>query len=176
MSLHSYLLAVFSAAVFAMEASAGFLPPVIYAVGSFSVAVGDFNGDGHLDLAVASSGVSILLGNGDDSFLTAENFGAGSIPFSMAVGDFNGDGHLDLVVFGLDNAGNSTVSIWLGNGDGSFQAAHSYPGGRLPHSLTVGDFNGDGHLDLAVSNGGGDEGEGGNVSMLLGDGYPDLGH
>src|SRR5205823_6277911 len=58
-----------------------------------SVAVGDFNGDGKPDLAVAnqfSADVSILLGNGDGTFGLAVNYPAGSAPSSLAVGDFNG--------------------------------------------------------------------------------------
>src|SRR5205085_1187753 len=66
-----------------------------------SVAVGDFDGDGHLDLAVANEAndtVSVLLGNGDGTFQTARNFPVGIRPQSVAVGDFDGDGHLDLAV------------------------------------------------------------------------------
>ena len=67
-----------------------------------SVAVGDFNGDGKQDLAVANaatpSNVSILLGDGAGNFSAATNFGAGSYPLSVAVGDFNGDGKQDLAV------------------------------------------------------------------------------
>jgi len=66
-----------------------------------SVAVGDFNGDGAQDLAVANFGsndVSVLRGNGDGTFQAAVNFGVGERPFSVAVGDFNGDGPQDLAV------------------------------------------------------------------------------
>jgi hypothetical protein len=77
------------------------------------VAVGDFNGDGKLDLAVAnenSHNVSVLLGNGSGGFGPATNFAAGA-PFSVAVGDFNGDGKLDLAIA---NAGSNNVSVLLG--------------------------------------------------------------
>jgi hypothetical protein len=75
--------------------------------------VGDFNGDGHLDLAVANSGantVSILLGQGDGRFVAAPEVGVGREPQSVAVGDFNGDGRLDLVTA---NANANTVSILI---------------------------------------------------------------
>ena len=92
----------------------------------FSVAVGDFNGDGKQDLAVANEGsnnVSILLGDGAGSFSAATNFGVGTNPFSVAVGDFNGDGKQDLAVA---NNGSDNVSILLGNGAGSFSAATNF--------------------------------------------------
>src|SRR5204862_200939 len=85
-----------------------------------SVAVGDFNGDGKQDLAVAnyfSNDMSILLGDGTGSFSAAANFDAGSRPVSLAVGDFNGDGIQDFAV-ASDVLGN--VSILLGNGTGGF--------------------------------------------------------
>ena len=141
--------------------------PSSYSVGinPNSVAVGDFNGDGKLDLAVANSFdnfVSVLLGKGDGTFQAAVNYGTGSGPLSVAVGDFNGDGKLDLVV---TNAFDNNVSVLLGNGDGTFQAAVNYGAGSAPNSVAVGDFNGDGKLDLAVANNGSN-----NLSVLLGNG------
>src|SRR5262249_6999925 len=79
-----------------------FLAAPTYAVGSYpdSVAVGDFNGDRNLDLAVANrtraGTLSVLLGNGDDSFLPARSYAVGSYPSSVTLGDFNGDGTTDL--------------------------------------------------------------------------------
>ena len=69
--------------------------------GPNSVAIGDLNGDGDPDLAVAnmdSNNVSVLLGNGDGSFLSAVNYGAGDGPSSVAIGDLNGDANPDLAV------------------------------------------------------------------------------
>lgn len=128
-----------------------------------SVAVGDFNGDGALDLAVANedaASVSILLGTGTGSFGPKIDFGFSGIgPFSVAVGDFDGDGKLDLAVA---NVINNSVSILLGTGMGTFGGRTDIGTGTNPTSVAVGDFNGDGELDLAVANGGIDT-----VSILL---------
>jgi hypothetical protein len=119
--------------------------------------VADFNRDGILDLAVVNQGtVSILLGNGDGSFQAPQSyFASPSGAGSLAVGDFNGDGALDLAAASPGSAPDSilsTVSILLGNGDRSFQAAQSYLVGIDGGSVAVADFNGDRILDLAVAN------------------------
>src|SRR5439155_1243222 len=117
-----------------------------------SLAVADFNGDGKLDLAAIDAGsntVSVLLGNGDDTFQPALTFTVGTDPRSVAVGDFDGDGKLDLVVA---DYGSNDVSVLLGAGNGTFQAALAFGAGSRPASMAVGDFNGDGKPDLAVSN------------------------
>src|SRR5207302_408575 len=152
-----------------------FQPAINYASGPNpqSVAVGDFNGDGNLDLAVANWGgtngtVSALLGNGDGTFQTAVNYAAGLNSISIAVSDFNGDGKLDLVVA---NSGSTNISVLLGNGDGTFRPAVNYGAETAPYSVAVGDFNDDGKLDVAVANAGsGYYQTGGNVSVLLGNG------
>ncbi len=86
--------------------------------------VGDFNGDGWPDLAVAnyfSNDISVLLGSGDGTFRVARNFPVGNRPRSIVVGDFNGDGWLDLVVANQFSTPGS-VSVLLGNRDGAFRA------------------------------------------------------
>jgi uncharacterized protein (UPF0548 family) len=129
------------------------------------VATGDFDEDGHTDLAVTNAGsdnVSVLLGNGDGTFQTAVDYGAGDMPNDVATGDFDEDGHTDLAV---SNAYGEDVSVLLGNGDGTFQAAVSYGAGWEPGWIATGDFDEDGHTDLAVANA-----ESDNVSVLLGNG------
>ena len=142
-----------------------------FTVGNYpdSVAVGDFNGDGIKDLAVADSGstlnnVSVLLGTGTGSFGAATNFTAGNYPDSVAIGDFNGDGKQDLAT--TNNNASGTVSVLLGTGAGSFvKTGTDSPVGSNPWSVAVGDFNGDGRQDLAVANF-----SSATVSVLLGNG------
>jgi hypothetical protein len=137
-----------------------------------SVAIGDLNGDGKPDLAVANSGsasVSVLLGNGDGSFGLKTDFVAGTGARSVAIGDLNGDGKPDLAVanygIALTNAYSNTVSVLLGNGDGSFGVKTDFGVGTGAYSVGIGDLNGDARLDLAVANF-----HSNTVSVLLGNG------
>jgi parallel beta-helix repeat protein len=143
--------------------------PLVVGSGPNSVVVGDFNGDGIADLAVANTNgdtVTILLGNGNGTFTSASGspVPVGNGPISVVAGDFNGDGIPDLAVA---NASDNTVTILLGNGDGTFALAANNPVsvGSEPSSVVVGDFNGDGILDLAVGNYGDNT-----VTILLGSG------
>jgi hypothetical protein len=145
-----------------------------YATGTTPVfvAIGDFNGDSKLDAAVANFGsntVSVFLGNGDGTFQMHVDYATGGTPSSVAVGDFNRDDKLDLALTnGTFSVGNS-VSVLLGNGDGTFQAHMEYTTGLGPTDAAVGDFNLDGKLDLAVANYG-PAFTTGSVSILLGSG------
>jgi hypothetical protein len=138
----------------------------------YDVAVGHLTGNGIPDLVVVSadksgmSTVAVLLGRGDGTFQPEQTFtvrAPGDLPFSsVALADLNGDGKLDLIFTGT--AG-SKVTVFLGNGDGTFQPGIDYPGTRLGTGVAVGDVNGDGNLDIITS--GLDPG---GLSVLLGNG------
>jgi hypothetical protein len=103
------------------------------------------------------------------SFSPATSFPVGSNPQAIATADFNNDGKLDLATSNYDDAtGDGTVSVLLGNGDGSFRPARTSATGAYPFSLTAGDFNADGKVDLATANY--DYSEVNDVSILLGNG------
>ncbi len=145
-----------------------FDPSVEYGAddGTTSVVIGDLDGDGRPDLAVAnwvSDNVSVLLGNGDETFQVAVNYEVGISPQSIAIGDLDGDSYLDLTVANVDS---DNVSVLLGNGDGTFQAAVNYGVGNDPRSVAIGDLDGDSNPDLAVAN----NYFSNDVSVLLGNG------
>jgi hypothetical protein len=146
-----------------------FLAPVTYPAGSSpaGIAVGDFNHDGRDDMAVVSNAaagtVSVLLSNGAGGFLPGVTYSVGAGPVDAVAGDLNGDGNLDLVV-----VGGASVSVLLGNGDGTFGAATTYAA-AAPHSVQLGDLNNDGKPDVAVVSGALGV-AGGSASVFLGNG------
>jgi VCBS repeat-containing protein len=130
-----------------------FTGPTDFGVGDSpnSVAVGDFNGDGDPDLAVANEfggSVSVLLGGAGGSFGAATNVATGGFPFAVAVGDFNGDGDPDLAVA---DAFDGIISVLLGSTGSTFTGPTDFPAGSFPAAVAVGEFNGDGDPDLAVA-------------------------
>lgn len=126
---------------------------------TYSVATGDFNGDGIPDVVVGqaynygSTGVTVYLAKGDGSFYPGVSYGASDDLGYVAVADFNGDGKLDIAA--TDSQG-GVVQIFLGNGDGTFSIGGAYPTdtgeGPYPQNVVTGDFNQDGVIDLAIAN------------------------
>jgi hypothetical protein len=137
-----------------------FAPQLTYSTGTDSVpssiAIGDFNDDHHLDIAVvntASDNIGILLGYGDGRFVNVAIYSTGisSVPVAIAVDDLNKDNHLDLVVA---NWGSNDVFVFLGKGNGSFLVPKAYSVGydARPQSIAIGDLNNDDMLDIVVAN------------------------
>lgn len=144
-----------------------FAAAVFYASPGFpmSVATGDFNADGKLDMQVANMNantVRCFLGTGTGTFTTTGQVGVGQTPTSVAVGEFNGDGRPDFVTTNLDG---SNVSVRLGLGSGFTSGPTNFAVQSGPFSVAIGDFNGDGLSDLVVANA-----TSWSVSVLLGNG------
>jgi hypothetical protein len=159
-----------------------FAPARHFAVGTSPTTVthADFNGDGKVDLAAQNFGtdnVSVLLGNGDGTFQTKKDFPVGDGPTAVVSGQFNDDNSdnkvdsSDFVDLAIANEHSDSVSVLLGNGDGTFQTKKDYlvnPDNSCcpdPISLVTEDFNGDGKADLAIANS-----SSAYVRIMLGDG------
>src|SRR5476651_477090 len=132
--------------------------------GPISVAIGDLDGDGKPDLAVANQGsatISVLRNTSvsgsitSGSFAPKVDFATGNSPSSVAIGDLDGDGRPDLAVA---NGSSSTVSVLLNTSvsgsitSGSFAAKVDFATGAQPESVAVGDLDGDGKPDLVTAN------------------------
>jgi large repetitive protein len=144
-----------------------FLPAVAVPVGDYPypITIGDFNGDGHLDIVTGNDGsndLSLLLGHGDGTFAPEVRIPAGSTPYGVAAADFNRDGHLDIA---SANFQSNDLTIVLGRGDGTFEGPETIPlaGSKIP--IVTADFNSDGQSDLAVA-----DAASGTVTIRLGQG------
>ena len=149
-----------SVAVLLGNGDGTFQPAKVYSSGnqiSRYLALGDFNGDGKLDVVVADGcggcghqNFTVLLGDGHGGFQPPQTYGLGAEPIGITAGDVNGDGKLDLVI-GLEGAAgqNGPTVVLFGNGDGTFPNSRTlFPAGAFP---SLADLNGDGKLDLLVA-------------------------
>ena len=118
---------------------------------------GDYDGDGSLDLATtfgslgsaARGTIAVLLGNGDGTFETPDEYPSDGVPYSIISADFDGDGELDLATA---NRHAENVSVLMGQGDGTFGAQTAFYSGELPIELTAADLNDDNRLDIIAIN------------------------
>jgi len=126
-----------------------FKTPTSYtAIEPYAVAVGDFNGDGNLDVAVAQAGndsIGVFLGNGNGTLQPEFNYAVsgGFHAETIAIGDLNGDGKLDIV------SASQFINIFFGNGDGTFQTPVVLSAGAS--QVAVADVNNDGQPDIVFS-------------------------
>jgi len=138
---------------------------------SWSIATGDLNADGKLDLVVTSEDdflggyVSVLLGHGDGGFAVTTYGPYDAQLFSPVLADVSGDGRVDVTVAAWQS---NTIKVFLGDGTGALEEPTDFPTGFVdsygPNSIDVGDFNTDAVLDLVTTS------SDGYVSMLLGSG------
>jgi hypothetical protein len=123
-------------------------------LGQNGIAVGDFDEDGRLDLAVVKlweAKLTVIVGDpqtGAGTFRAHASFDTGTFPFDVAASDFDGDGHLDAAVA---NWGADSVSVFFGDGTGSFAAPVVVAVGAAPASLAVGDLDLDGSSEIVVT-------------------------
>lgn len=138
----------------------------------YSLAVADFDGDGHEDLAVVngwSDDLDVYLGDGRGEFMHRFKTWVGDVPFWVAAGDLNEDGRMDLAIahfghsFPIETEGD--VAVLIGNGDGTFIIAQRLATGLYPAAVLLSDFDRNSHLDLAAANYGSND-----VTMILGRG------
>src|SRR5262249_34029984 len=133
--------------------------PLGGAPSTMSLVAGDFQSDGHTDLAVASidfsngHSLTVLQGDGTGNFPTSVVTPIGVCPAAVVAADFNGDGHLDLATADVFVNGIDDNSVFLGNNDGTFADPTSYgfggPGAST--AIVTGDFAHTGRDDLAIA-------------------------
>jgi hypothetical protein len=158
----------------ATHTEASFAPHIEYTAGGgfadfqSAMASVDLNGDNNLDLVKPNNwddSVSVLMGNGDGTFDTKVDYPIAGDPYSVATADLNGDTFMDILSVGSQFSSIGSISVLLGNGDGTFQTHEDYSLGLSSTMLKVVDLNDDNILDvIGINNGAG------SISVLLGNG------
>jgi hypothetical protein len=148
---------------------------VIVGTGPQSLALGDVDGDGDLDLLTANNSnrasvtpgtVSICLNDGSGTFAAATNLSVGNNPNAVALGDVDGDGDLDFVTSNYSGGSSGLVYVRLNDGSGNFSGSFSVSVNYSGYDLKLGDIDGDGDLDVLVAH----TIRGGLVTVLLNNG------
>ncbi|MGA6982089.1 MAG: FG-GAP-like repeat-containing protein [Candidatus Sulfotelmatobacter sp.] len=119
-----------------------------------AVVAGDVNGDGKADvLGLYNNNLVVYLSNGNGTFAAGVSYAVGASygPVPITLGDFNGDGIVDVALSFTGDNPVGEVMVFLGNGNGTFQAGKTSTGVDYPTSVVAGDFNGDGKLDLVIA-------------------------
>jgi len=155
------------------DGDGAFAAPLTVSVptGPSSLAVGDFNRDGTPDLVVTleeeiPGAVAILLGNGAGGFdVQVPTHAAGEAPLAVAVGDLDDDGADDLAV---SNWADDTISVFFGNGDGTFEEGPVLDAGLVPEDVAIADLDGDGAADIVTLDGFGNESSDGLLVVIPG--------
>ena len=157
--LSAMILGLSSLPLFASNGTVPFLAAgtVVTGAGPNAMATGDFNHDGKSDIVVVDSGVSklmVLLGAGNGQFAAGVNYPGPEKADAVQVADMNGDGNLDLIAVGQGTNGTGSLTVLLGNGDGTFQTPTTYSLSAKAYDLAVTDLNHDGFPDVAISTSG----------------------